>query len=73
MISGAPARRITRTLNGGKCDRREDSKGYAHLKRLHGKTYGAVRKAEWFQPYRLRRDIAAGALRIVEGRERKAS
>jgi hypothetical protein len=48
MISGAPARRITRTLNGGKCDRREDSKGYA-------------------------RDTAAGALRIVEGRERKAS
>jgi hypothetical protein len=67
-------------LQGGSRERltaasatREDSNRDAHLKRLHGNTYGAVRKAEWFQPYRLRRDIAASALRIVEGRERKAN
>jgi hypothetical protein len=33
---------------------------------LQGKTYGAVKKTEWFQPYRLKRDMARGALRIEE-------
>jgi len=48
----------------GKTDRKEGSKGYAHLKKLDGKTYGQVKKTEWYKHYLLKRDRELGALKI---------
>jgi outer membrane biosynthesis protein TonB len=51
-----------------KSDRKEGTVGLAHLKRLNGKTYGAVRAQDWFTVSRLKRDISCGALTIKEPR-----
>jgi hypothetical protein len=48
-----------------KTDRRDGSKGLAHLKRLNGKTWEQVQGSDWFESYRLKRDLACGALKIT--------